>query len=306
MTTRWPVLLIGFAAVAAILAWGLLTDPLRANLKTPPPMGATLRDEGDRAAEAMTRALSQENAADAQEAYERAVDAYAAGYELEGDIASLIALGHVHLAMDRIDPARRSFFEAISRFPSHPDGYDGLGDVLAAFGDVRGAIENHQTSLWWLTQPGTDPTTVHATEVDLHRKLGASYAKLHSYTPTLEHYNAVLAAIPDDLAALLGVARVHAERRSVDEAVEAYRRAVVAAADAEAELLVLSEIVALADEMPEGSPAWGLDALLESAERLIALGRIAEARSAVDRVADADPGYRADDVAELRDSIDTL
>ena len=147
--------------------------------------------------------------------YKEAVAAYEAAYDTTPSADVLVILGHLHLSVGKIDSARRAFVEALTKWPGTPAAYGGLGDVLFAFADYRGAIENYQNALWW----NANGVSSHGIDEGATRlRLGDAALLLHLPVLAQEHYEAVLEDDSDCFEALLGLADAYLQQSDDDGA----------------------------------------------------------------------------------------
>jgi len=252
MKPSW--ILIGFAAVA--LAFLALSGRLFA--PSPTDVAADHLTQAEHAAERLEATLSErsgdfedEMQGEVSTAYDTTVFHYREAYSIKPSAAILVRLGRVQLAVGHIDEARRSFVEALTKWPGTPAAYAGLGDALFAFGDYRGAIENYRNALWWQANGVPDPT-LHAMDVRL--SLAESFATLHLPEAAIEEYESVLAARPDDAVALTGLFGVLVEKRRWDEALAVLGRLREATADEVAVVALLQNLVSTHPEIE--LPDW--------------------------------------------------
>lgn len=208
MKLQWVV--IGLAvALGAALAYVLLAPRVLDETAQLLAEGATAASQLDRALVDLERAVSDggEDPSGIQqridESYDRAASAYEAAYVSDPSADVLVILGHLHLSVGEIDSARRAFVKALTQWPGTPAAYGGLGDVLFAFADYRGAIENYQNALWWDQNGGPSPGI---DERATHTRLGDAALLLHLPVLAQEHYRAVLVTEPESFEALLGLA----------------------------------------------------------------------------------------------------
>ncbi len=186
-------------------------DPMQQKLHAAHDAAQRLIDVVERREAAGDGALGAEVAG----AYEETVQLYEESLLHAPTASAWIGLGRTHLAVGRTGEARDAFVEALRGWPGTPGAYAGLGDVLYARRDYRGAIGNYENALWWIGQgaehPGVDP-------VDVRLSLADAYAKLHLPVAAAEAYEQALAARPDSVIALEGLLRIHTERCKVEEA----------------------------------------------------------------------------------------
>lgn len=138
------------------------------------------------------------------------------------------ALGDLLLSAPRrlFDQAVEAYQKAIERRPFYAEAHVGLGDALAAKGDVDGAINAYQRAL-----------TFNAVSPRVHVSLGKIYhSEKGLYYESVNAYKRAIELDPRSVEARMGLGEVYEEKGLYKEAIEEYGR-VIEAEPAHAEAL---------------------------------------------------------------------
>jgi tetratricopeptide (TPR) repeat protein len=128
------------------------------------------------------------------------------------------ALGDLLLTAPRrlFDQAVEAYQKAIERRPFYADAHVGLGDALAAKGDVDGAINAYQRAL-----------SFNAGNPKVHVSLGKIYyGEKGLYYESVSAYKRAIDLDPRSIEARMGLGEVYEEKGLYKEAIEEYRRVI--------------------------------------------------------------------------------
>lgn len=128
------------------------------------------------------------------------------------------ALGDLLLAAPRrlFDQAIEAYQKAIERRPFYADAHVGLGDALAAKGDVDGAIGAYQRAL---THNAANPRV----QVSLGK---IYYAEKNLYYEAVNAYKRAIDLDPRSVEARMGLGEVYEDKGLYKEAIGEYRRVI--------------------------------------------------------------------------------
>jgi len=130
------------------------------------------------------------------------------------------ALGDLLLAAPRrlFDQAVEAYTKAIERRPFYADAHVGLGDALAAKGDIDGAIAAYQKAL-----------AFNAVNPRVHVSLGKIYyGEKGLYYEAVNAYKRAIDLDPRSVEARMGLGEVYEDKGLYKEAIEEYRRVIEA------------------------------------------------------------------------------
>ncbi len=130
------------------------------------------------------------------------------------------ALGDLLLSAPRrlFDQAVEAYQKAIERRPFYADAHVGLGDALAAKGDVDGAINAYQRAL-----------TFNTANPRVHVSLGKIYyGEKGLYYESVNAYKRAIDLDPRSVEARMGLGEVYEDKGLYKEAIEEYRRVIEA------------------------------------------------------------------------------
>ncbi|HEY7366507.1 MAG TPA: tetratricopeptide repeat protein [Methylomirabilota bacterium] len=128
------------------------------------------------------------------------------------------ALGDLLLLAPRrlFDQAVEAYQKAIERRPFYADAHVGLGDALAAKGDVDGAINAYQRAL-----------TFHTANPRVHVSLGKIYySEKGLYYESVNAYKRAIDLDARSIEARMGLGEVYEEKGLYKEAIDEYRRVI--------------------------------------------------------------------------------
>ncbi len=243
-----------------------------------------------------------------QEYAEMAINRFERGLQSGGSLDLTIKLGQVYLLVGRIDDAEDEFRRVMIQSPYRVDAYTGLAEVLAARGDVDGALENLQSAYSRaLDDREKEAITKRILELDsedtiTRLRLAKALGKQYKWTAATREYAAVLDVQPDSIEAYLGIAEAYRWRNEPLTAVEYLERALGHTRYESDRISIYEAIVeAIAFEVGVGRPLLpvGLDARINLAEIYLDQGRIEKATEQLELVREDDPDYRAEEVLAL-------
>jgi foldase protein PrsA len=264
-------------------------------------LAATERTEED---EARLAELEQEITTYSGTAIER----FQSGLERAGSLDLNVKLGEVYLLVDRLDDAEDEFRRVIVQSPYRVAAYAGLAEVLAAQGDVEGALENlHAAYARSLDDLEKEQITKRILDFDpgdttTRMRLARAFGEQYKWSAATREYAAVLEANPDLIEAYVGIAEAYRWRNEAATAIEYLERGLERATYQSERIALYEGIVEVAQyEAGTGQPlaAVGLDARISLAELYLEQGRTDKAAEQLELVRTDNAEYRTDDVFTL-------
>jgi len=254
----------------------------------------------DAALEALNNQITQ---------YEKeAADQYNKAITRGGSLDVYVKLGNTYLAGGDLTDAKDNFKHVILRSPYKAEAYSGLAETLMQQGDEQGAISNYRLAFARTfdkakkEELGDKLVSLVPDDINLRLQLAAVYAGEYKWSAAIKQYAAVLDADPDSLEAYRGIAEAYKWRTEYDTAIDYLTRGLQHASSAVDKIDLYNKIVDINQaQAGQDKPLTdsGLDALFQLGTLYLAQGDDNNAKEKLQKLADAAPDYRADEVAEL-------
>ena len=239
---------------------------------------------------------------------ETAIERFEGGLERAGSLDLNVKLGQVYLLVERWDDAEDEFRRVIVQSPYRVEAYVGLAEVLAARGDVDGALENlHAAYARSLDDLEKEQITGRILDFDpdditTRLRLAKAYAEQYKWSAATREYAAVLEADPDLIEAYIGIGEAYRWRNEAATAIEYLQRG-LDRASYQSDRIALNEGIVEAAQYEAGAgrplAPVGLDARISLAELYLEQGRLEKAAEQLELVRTDDMTYRADEVLAL-------
>jgi tetratricopeptide (TPR) repeat protein len=185
----------------------------------------------------------------------------------------------------------------------------GMGDVMRARGDTEQALEYYRLAL---RLAGADAAEKEAIaekilelspeDLEMRFRLASYYREQYKYDAAIAQYQAILAQAPGDVDALIGLGDCYVPKTEYDTAISYYQQALEQTDNPRKQLQIYGKIVECEERRvgPTGELTQvALEALWQAALIHHQLGNTDQARQALQRIYDADPSFRAQELVPL-------
>lgn len=261
-----------------------------------PALPAVLADLGD-------AAVLEARFEEAQRFYERSL-------ALREDPEVRVRLGDAQLEGGKVEEAFQTYSAVVAAHPAWAEAHLGLARYYRSQGQRDEAVAAYKRAFRYgepLDYPQRRAIALEALELapedpEWRRLLGEFYLERHVYAGAEEQFEKLLELDPASAAAYEGLGRVALERLAYAQAQAWFERGLSAVTAPEARVGLLEGL--LETEKRRAGPGrplgpTGQQTLLELAETYARLGRLGDARAALNQLRERYPDFRPEAVADL-------
>lgn len=222
-----------------------------------------------------------------------------------------LKLARAFLEAGDLDAAQREYEELLDwPTPTYKrQAYVGMGDVLRARGQVEEALEYYRQALRLAGVDAAEKEAIAERMVELapddlrlRFQLASYYREQYKYDAAIDQYQAILTRDEGNVDALIGLGDCYVAKTEYDTALTFYGQALEEADNPRKRLQIYDKIVQCEERRvgPTGELTQAAkEALWEAALIYRELGEPDQARERLQRVHDADPSFRAQELVPL-------
>jgi len=246
--------------------------------------------------------------------YELAIEMYQDASDRESSLDIFLKMGQTHLLAGELNDAESEFDYVLRRSSYNADAHEGMGDVLAAFADMEGALASYADAVSQ-SSDDTQRARVLVKMLELDPEDTSSrlrYARLlmemGNFSDAIRQYGQIIEGDRKSLEAYIGIAEAYSGRDDIPTAIVYLNQGLQEIEAVGGQRQLYTALVQLYDlqAQPGSYPNAGLDAMIELARIGAQLGDTDAVAEYTEAVRGHDPDYRSDEIDEILVEADLL